>query len=103
MASAYRDSSEGELVAAVAGKVIRVRRLTVSTEGNGWFQLRHSMGKGGEGDVTQKYYLQIAGTNVLDLAFERDMPQTPRGTSLGVATNLMMTSYSVYVEYELVN
>ena len=103
MASAYLDSTTGDLVAGVSGKIIRVRRLIISTEGNGWFQLKHSMGTEDEETITQKLYLRAGGANVIDLHFDRDAPQTPRGASLGVGSNLELMSYSVYVEYELVD
>jgi len=99
MASAYLDSTTGELVPAVPGRIIRVRRLIISTDANGWFQLKH----GGEGDVTHKFYMRVGGASTIDLQYERDTPQTPHGASLGLDTNVLMSSYCVYVEYELVD
>jgi len=99
MASAYLDSTTGELVPAVAGKIIRVRRLIISSDDSGWFQLKD----GDDGDVTHKFYIRVNGANTIDLHYERDAPQTPRGLSLRLGSNLLMSSYCVYVEYELVD
>ena len=103
MASAYLDSTTGELVPAASGKIIRVRRLVVSADANGWFQLKHSMGTDDEGEVTQKFYMRAAGVSAIDLWFHRETPQTPREATLDLDSNLLLNSYSVYVEYELVD
>lgn len=98
MAVAYRDSSTGELVPATAGKIIRVRRLLITTDATASFKLKHS-----GGDITPSFYLRQAGTSVLDVRFERDVPQSPRGANLEVFTPVIGASYSVWVEYELVD
>lgn len=98
MAIAYRDSSQGELVPATPGKIIRVRRLLISSDVTTVFQLKHSTG-----EVTPPFYIRAGGANVVDLRFDRDAPQTPRGANLELFTEALAASYSVWVEYELVD
>ena len=98
MAIAYRDSSFGELVPATPGKIIRVRRLMITCDTSASFKLKHS-----GGDITPSFQVRASGSSLLDLRFDRDAPQTPRGANLEVFTPLLSGSYSVWVEYELVD
>lgn len=91
----------GDIVPAVAQRVIRVRRIIFTTDQNGSFELRHSFGTGEEARILPKIYVRAAGMSPLDLRFREEAPQTPAGTPLGFYTDLV-GSFSLWVEYEIV-
>lgn len=90
----------GEIVAGVAGRIIRVRRVIFTSDQNGWFELRHSPGTGQEAPIAPRLYMRAAGMSPMDLSFPREVPQTPAGAGLGFHTE-MASGFSLWVEYEL--
>ncbi len=93
--------TNGDLVAGAAGRIIRVRRVIFTCDQNGYFELRHSYGTGGEMPIVPRLYVRSAGQSPLDLRFDREAPQTPPGAPLGFFTELV-SNFSIWIEYELV-
>jgi len=97
----HTDGFSGNVVAAVAGKRIRVRRLIVSTSVNTGFTLRQDVGGPDQADVAPTLQGRTGGT-AIDLRFDREAPQTAPGKALGYFTD-GIGAYGVWIEYELVD
>jgi len=87
------------VISAVPGKRIRVRRLIFSTAVNTSFTLRQDVGGGNQADIAATLQGRT-GAGAMDLRFEQEMPQTAPGEALGYFTD-GFGNYGVWIEYDL--
>jgi len=89
----------GGVVAAVAGKRIRVRRIIVTSSVNQTLTLKQDPGGASEAPLLCTLYARSGGA-ALDLAFDASPPQTAPGLALGYTTDAA-GDYGVWLEYDL--
>lgn len=90
---------EGEIVAAVAGKQIRVRRVILCTDSNAAFYLRN----GSDAAIAPAIILRPAGTCLADITYRDVLPQTPAGSAMKLYYGgAVLTTHSIWLEYVLV-
>lgn len=86
---------------AVAGKRIRIRRLIISTSINGSIEFKQDVGGPSEAIVLPQLEARATGP-ALDLAFERELPQTAPGLALGYESAIA-GEHGIWVEYDVVD
>lgn len=93
-----------ELVAAMAGKLIRVLRVLVTFESAGTIKLISAPGLAEAADVTPLLYLGAAGLLHLDLPREQALTAT-RGKALGFTSSIAAAGkgQGIMIWYELVD
>jgi len=82
----------------VAGRRLRVRRVIITTSLNGEVQIKQDPGGPSEALILPPLQAR-AGGSVLDLCFDRELPQTGPGMSLGYSTTVP-GRHGVWIEYD---
>ncbi len=103
MATSFANfSNSGVLtIDAVANRIIRIRRLLLTSDVSGQVEVKTDYG-GAASSIGPIVYLRQAGSSVADLPFEREPLTGARGMNVAVQTTLV-GSHSVLVEYDVVD
>lgn len=88
------------VVAATAGKRIRVQRVILSTAINTQFTLKQDIGGASDAAIGPTFEGR-AGAGPMDLRFRKEQPQTAPGVALGYEST-GIGNYGVWIEYDLV-
>lgn len=97
----YASASAETVAPAVAGKIIRLRRVIFTTATNGKLALRQDPGGGSEAPITPDWQGRGGGSPV-DIVFASEFPAAGRGLSLGLTTDIA-DAHGVWIEYEYVD
>lgn len=103
-ASYSANQTNAELVAAVAGKLIRIVRILATFEASGTFKLISSPGQPYAADLTGLLYLGAGSLIQMDLGRAQGLV-TERGKALGYTSNIGGASkgQGLMIWYELID
>lgn len=88
---------------AVSGKIIRVRRLLISSDETAWFVLKSVSIAAVETEISPRLYSVAGQATLIDVRFGEECPQTARGEGLLLDSNLGGGDIGLWVEYDVVD
>lgn len=102
MATAFGSYTSGTTLAAgaVADKVLRIRRLLVSTSVDGYVHVVTDSA-GAATPIAPTIYVRQAGDSTVDLWFDSEPLNGERGKDVAIVA-FLSGDYSLYFEYEVV-